>query len=181
MAVKRTGPGFATLNAKLKELEGFEGKTGWFETAHEANGTPTAYVASIQEFGDGKIPPRPFMRPTVAAKRAEWLKLMAAGAKVCLTGNTSARDVMEAVAMQAAGDVGKTITEVMAPPLSLLTLMLRKYKMEHGQDSVTGKIVGEVAAQLKNGPPDLTGVSTKPLVETAHMLQSLTGVVEKAK
>lgn len=181
MAVKRSGPGFATLNAKLKELEGVEAKTGWFESAHYETGQPVAYIAAIQELGDGKIPPRPFMRPTVAEKGKAWMNLLGQGAKAVLNSKATAPAVMEAVALQAAGDIAEKISEIHAPPLSLITLMLRKYKMKHGQGSVTGAIVGEMAAELKKGPPDLSGVSTKPLVETGQLIQSITGVVEVKK
>lgn len=186
MAVKRSNArAFATLDAKLKELEGVEAKAGWPTVQHYAmTETPVAYVAAIQEFGDGKIPPRPFMRPTVAAKGKSWITLLGQGAKAVINNQAEALQVMDAVAMKAAGDVGKTITEIQAPPLSLLTLMLRKWKREHPGERVTGTIVGEQAAKLKKGPPDLSGMTPtemKPLVETRFMLQQLTGLAEKVK
>lgn len=122
MAVKRTGPGVAKLVAALAELDGVQAKTGWFETAKYDTGVPVAYVATIQEFGSGAIPARPFMRPTVAAKRQEWLGLLADGARAVLTGGANPVQVMEAVALQAAGDVAKTIQGITSPPLSPLTV-----------------------------------------------------------
>lgn len=34
-------------------------------------------------------------------------------------------------------------------------------------------------AQLENGPPDLGGVSTKPLVESGHLLNSVDCTVDE--
>lgn len=160
MAVRRSGPGVAKLSAALKALDGLEGKTGWFETAKypDKEATPVAYVAAIQEFGaeitfengaKAITPARPFMRPTVAERGNVWLGYLRDGAKSVLTGGATASQVMELVTMRAAGDVGKAISQVSAPPLSPLTI------------------------QRKG--------STKPLVDTGQMIQSVTGVVERKK
>lgn len=169
--IKRTGPGFATVNAALKELDGIEAKTGWFETAKYPDGTPVAYVAAIQEFGavtrtDGMglaavaeagqakgvavIPPRPFMRPTVAAKTDEWMALLGRGATAVLDGTTKAPVVMEKVALRAAADVARTISEVFEPPLAASTIKAKKG-------------------------------ATKPLIDSSEMFRTVTGVVEKTK
>lgn len=124
MAVKRSGPGVARLVAALAELDGVQAKTGWFETAKYDDGTPVAYVATVHEFGytPGGIPARPFMRPTVAEKRQEWMGLLGDGARAVLTGGATPLQIMEAVALQAAGDVAKAIQGVTTPPLSPLTV-----------------------------------------------------------
>lgn len=170
MPVRRSGPGMAKVVAALRGLDGIQGKTGFFETAKYADGTPVAYVATIQEFGaiamnlgaaagayqnggDGVagkpaiIPARPFMRPTVAAQGANWVKLLGAGAKSVLTGGATPVQVMEAVTLKAAGDVAKTIASITNPPLSPLTIARKGSK--------------------------------KPLVDTGLMIQSVTGIAEK--
>jgi hypothetical protein len=168
MAVQRSGPGFAALEAALESLDGIEAKSGWFETAKYKTGMPVATIAYINEFGaltgraqiagilqggESKghravyIPPRPFMRPTVAAKGAEWMALLERGAAVVLTGGMTAHDVMEQVALKAAADVAKTITEVMEPPNAPSTIKRKGFN--------------------------------KPLVHTRQMFQSVTGIVEK--
>lgn len=148
MPVKRSGPGVARFVAALKELDGLQAKTGFFETAKYDDGTPVAYVATIHEFGypEGGIPMRAFMRPTVADKGQSWLDMLAQGSKSILTGGATPHQVLEAVALRAAGDVGKTIASVTSPPLSPLTIARKGSK--------------------------------KPLVETGLMLQSVTGIVE---
>jgi len=181
VTIKRSGPGFASLQTHLKALNGVEAKAGVFETAHYADGTPVAYVLAIQEFGAGPIPPRPTGRPTVEAKQTEWLSKLEGGARAVLNGEVTSVQVLELVAMAAAADWAKAIEALHAPALSLLTLALRKWKKDNPGKEVTGKIVGEVAASLHAGPPDLSGISTKPLVETGQMFQALTGVAEKVR
>lgn len=168
MAVRRAGPGVATLVTALKALDGLQAKTGWFETAKYADGTPVAYVATIHEFGavvlnmdavagayqgggEGSgpviIPARPFMRVTVAERGKEWIKLLETGAKEVLVGKLTPRQLLEMVALRAAGDVAKTIAKITTPPLAPSTIA------------------------NKRG-------ATKPLVDTGQMIQSVTGVVE---
>lgn len=153
MAVRRVpGPAAATLSAALKELDGLVGKTGYFETARYADGTPVAYVAAINEFGypAGGIPMRATMRPTAADKGApggEWAQIAAKGARACLNGTTTPTAALEALTLRAAGDVGKAIVALTAPALSPRTIAAKGF--------------------------------SKPLVDTGQMLQSVTGVVER--
>ena len=168
----------------LKELIALgnrKGKIGWFETAKYPDGTPVAYVAMIQEMGSPKnsIPPRPFFRPTIEAQSGVWKSQFRSGAKAILAGNETAASVMEKVTSKAAGDVRRTITKITQPDLSPVTLLLRKWKQgDRGVKKITGRMVGWAAAELNNGPVDLSGVSTKPLVDTGYMLETLTHKVE---
>lgn len=180
MPFRRDG-GLQRLVVALDGLDGLVGKTGWFETARYSNGTPVAYVASIQEFGDGKIPARPFVRTTVAARSDEWIRQFGEGSREILKGGAlTGRQVLETVVMGAAGDIAKTISEITSPPLSPLTLLARK-KTGINSRITGGKELGELADELGKGPPNLAGVSTKPLVWTKLMIQSVTGVVEEKK
>ncbi|MDL2105264.1 hypothetical protein QQJ69_19235, partial [Proteus mirabilis] len=56
----------AQLKAVYYELARKRLSVGFFEHSKYPDGTPIAYVASIQELGypAGGIPPRPFLRPT---------------------------------------------------------------------------------------------------------------------
>lgn len=140
---KREGKGVATITAAISGLDKVQGKVGWFETAHYEDGTPVAYVAAIQEFGTDRIPARPFMRPAVADHGGEWIDLMARGAKAALDGRYTPEQVLEAVTLQAAGDVAKKISAVTAPPLSPVTVKRKGFDkplVDTGQmlQSVTG-------------------------------------------
>ena len=148
MSVRRvSGPG-VKVETVMRELDGFVGKTGWFETAKYEDDTPVAYVASIHEFGSPEqgIPPRPTMRPTAAQNEQDWGALMGQGARAVLRGERAPSDVLELVALRAASDVGDAIRTLTSPPLKPATIERKGF--------------------------------SKPLVDTGLMLQSVTGVVE---
>jgi hypothetical protein len=148
--------------ARVQGLEGVSGKVGYFESAKYTDGTPVASIAAVHEFGyaEGKIPPRPTMRPTIAKKSGEWSKNFGGGAKAIAAGTMTATQVMEAVGMAAAGDVRKTIAELKAPPLKEATIDRRKRR--YADKNTTGNLA-------------------KPLVDTAVMVNAVTHLTEKTK
>lgn len=173
------GPQVAHLRTALKELTGVETRVGYFSSNKYEDGTPVAYVASIQEFGHGPIPPRPFFRPTIAAQSPAWRELIARGSKGVVNGTRTAYQLMDMIGLQAAGDIRKTISEIQAPPLSVLTLLARKHRMGGGKIT-GGKQLGELSEKgRQHGPPDVSGVSTKPLVDTRILLPTLTHITSQ--
>ena len=148
-------PEGARFDVAMRELGGLQTKVGYFESNKYPDGTPVAYVASIQEFGyaEGNIPPRPFFRPTIVAQAASWKALVGAAVRGIPSGKRTAFDCMELLGLQAAGDVRATIAGITAPPLAPPTLAARRSR--------------------GNG-------STKPLVDTRVLLPTLTHVTEQA-
>ncbi|MCX2562155.1 hypothetical protein OQ252_12215 [Acetobacter farinalis] len=68
-------------------------KAGFFRQATEEDGTPVAAIAAVQEFGavvrgQGAhavvIPPRPFLRQSLAENRTAWVRLLAQALKTSL-------------------------------------------------------------------------------------------------
>lgn len=159
MKVQRTsGQGHAALLKAIKDLAQKQARVGFFENSKYEDGTPVAYVATIQEFGyaGGGIPPRPFMRPTIAEQRNAWRQALAKGAKAVMNGRLTVQMMLEQFGMMAAGDVKKTISAVTTPALKQSTLKARQRR--------------------KKTP----GVSTKPLVDTGFMLSQVSSdVVDK--
>lgn len=159
--VKRVpGPAATPLDKALRGLKGVVGKVGWFDTAKYPDGTPVAYVAAIQEYGypEGNIPPRLGMRATSAEKRGEWGGVAEGASRSVLAGKMTGPAAMELLGLKAAGDVRKHISEVTTPPLAVDTVKARLA----GKDQ--GKIVSVTIA--------------KPLVDTGHLLNTLTNMVE---
>jgi hypothetical protein len=180
MKVTRSNPkAFETLELKLKELAGIETKVGWFPSAAYADGTKIAYTMSVQEYGYGPIPPRPFFRPTMATEKNAWRQYAAQGAKAVLNGTLSAYDVMDGLGEMAQEDVKETINQITQPPLSPITLELRAMKHRDPSLKVTGKIVGEVAAKVHQPGYQLaSGTPTKPLIDTKLAITTLTHTTE---
>ena len=153
MEIRRTGNASA-IKKVLEELDRKEIKVGFFESAKYTDGTPIAYVAAIQEFGYGPIPPRPFMRPAEQKNAAKWQAGIASGVKAALNGAVTIEHALEQVGMVAAGDVRKAIKAVTAPPLADSTISARQRR-------------------LKGKKP----ASTKPLVDSGQMIQAVTSAV----
>ena len=155
------GEGQAKLNKLLKAIKEASVQVGWFETSkYPGTNTPVAYVAAIQEFGyAGKnIPPRPFMRPTITAKKQEWGALAKQFASGLLSGSETVESIMGKIGQAASGDFRAAIKAVSAPPLKLATVNARKAKL----------------AKKLNYTPISLG---KPLIDSAYMLNSLTYTV----
>lgn len=173
VTVKRVqGPGAKRLNALIKGAGDKDGKVGYFESARYEDGTPVAYVAIIQELGSpaNNIPPRSFMRTTTLEKRRSWAELAKRGAQLVLKGEITPYQAMLGLVTQAKGDVQAKIAAIQDPPLSPITLALRKVKLGRVPGlgpNVTGRTVGIVAAMLSAGTLSTSGVSTKPLIEPA--------------
>lgn len=178
--VKRgDGKGFKVLIDALNQLEGTGGAVGWFKDSKYPDGRPVAAVAAGNEFGiaSRSIPPRPMFRPTIADRMSAWKQTAVDLARRVVQGKMTAFQAMDTFGGVIEGDVAKTIASVTQPPLSPITLGARKYR-EMGK-KVTGKTIGEIARKLAEGKLDISGVSNKPLVDSALMADTLTHVTEK--
>lgn len=135
------------------------GKVGWNQSAIYPDGTPVAYVASIQEFGypAGGIRSRSFMRSTIKKCRDAWRALAEQGAKAMMNGSYTMDDVLDGIGMQAKGDIVKTISEIQDPSLAAATVMARRRRR------ADKKTVGNL---------------TKPLVDTGYMIATIDNTVE---
>lgn len=186
MAKVIQGDGLERLRTGLQSIGKASLGVGFFDTAVYPGGTPVAYVASIQEFGWGPIPPRSFMRTTVAEKRNVWEKNFVSGFKAVLNGTINVNQVYEQIGMRIVGDIKRKISSIQDPALSPLTLMARKDRRDHAKNAkknanfgpqqqfkMTGTRIGELSSQLDMGPQNFSGVSTKPLVDTSYMLNSV--------
>lgn len=162
------------LRAKLEEIsknlkKGADLSVGFLENATYPDGTLVAMVAAIQEYGAprARIPPRPFFRTMIAEKSGEW---PAAIGGLLAEHNYDVEKVLNLAGAAIAGQLRQSIIAVQAPPLSPLTLMLRKMKSEGIE--ITGKSLAIARQRLDSGE-SVGGVATKPLVETGNLLQSI--------
>lgn len=129
-----------------------EVRVGFLENSSYPDGTPTAMVAAIQEFGapSAGIPPRPYFRTMVAAKREEWGP---ATGKLLVANGYDARRTLDLAGSAIAGQLRESIIALDSPPLSPATIAR---KSRGGVGAVHGVM----------GPE-------KPLVDTGHMLASV--------
>lgn len=169
--------GIERLRKVIKSFNGVKARAGWFSSAkYNGNGVPVARVAMWQEYGTSKIPPRPFMRPTILSKSGEWLDTAGRGVNAVFMGKGSAATVMTALAQRVAADLRVAISEVREPPISPVTHLLREWRRSGAEINQTK--VWEAINAVKKGER-ASGVSDQPLNDTGYMITTLTGIAVK--
>lgn len=168
--------GGAKLDAALERLarkleRGGTLKVGFLEGATYPDGTPVAMVAAIQNFGAPArgIPPRPFFTNMIAEKSERWASALAAMLK---RNDWDLDKTLNQMGAGIKGQLQQAIVDTNAPPLSAITLMLRKMRYENPDLEVTGATVGEAARRVAAGE-SYADAPTKPLVDSSHMLNSV--------
>ena len=162
----------AALNAIAEKLgRGGEVRVGFLEGA-TANGESAAFLGAVHEFGAPSvgIPPRPFLRPMVAAHEAEWPRNLAAALK--FTGfNADAALALMGQRMQ--GQAQESMRAVTAPALSPVTLLLRERFWGNPQE-ITFKDVQRARADIASGRvAKVSGTQAKPLIWTGELLRAI--------
>jgi hypothetical protein len=168
--------GGVKLQEKLAEIaKNIEGKhdlrVGFLEDARypDEEGTYVAQVAFWLNYGTKTSPPRPFFTNMVIAKSNGW------GKKLERILKSNDYDIELSLALMGEGIGGQlidAITNLAMPPLSQVTLMLRKMRIGNPNLVVTGATVGEAARRVAAGE-DTGAASTKVGVYTGHMLNSI--------
>ena len=174
MGVSATLTGGEKLKKKLKELQaklqnGQELNVGFLENAKYPDGQGVAQVAAWQEFGTGGIPPRPFFRNMIAKESPHWAH---DAAELLRHNRLDAGATLRQMGKLVKGELQLSINTLTAPPLSPVTLMLRKMWYADKALRITGKTVGEAAARVAAGE-STSGAPTKPLIWTGKMVQSV--------
>ena len=118
--------GGVKLEAKLEKIarrlkRGAVVKVGFLEEATYPDGTSVAMVAAIQDFGAPSvgIPPRPFFRNMVAAKKDEW---PAALEKLLEANDYDAERALALMGEGIAGQLRQSIIDTNEPPLKDATI-----------------------------------------------------------
>ena len=167
--------GGAKLQAKLAEIAKSIGgkhnlRVGFLEDARYADeaGTHVAQVAFWLNYGTKTAPARPFFTNTVIAESDGW------GTKLERILKLNDYDVERSLALLGEGICGQiqdALIELESPPLSKVTLMLRKMRIDDPNLVVTGATVGEAARRVAAGE-DTAPASEKVGIYTGHMLNS---------
>lgn len=155
-----TFTGGGKLKTKLQEfISNLTGgdvvRIGFLENATYPSGKSVAMIAAIQDFGapGAGIPPRPFFRNMIAAKKSEWGPAMG---QLLIDNNYNAVRALELTGEAVAGQLRQSIIDTNEPPLAASTLRKRG-----------------VAAGTKYDPANPATYGAKPLVDTGHMLNSV--------
>lgn len=102
---------------KNKSLE-----VGFFEVSKYDNGVYVASVASFNEYGTAKIPPRPFFRNAIAKNSNKWNDILTNE----LRNSVDVELAYNRVGEVAKGDIVESIMQTNTPPNSPLTIAKKK-------------------------------------------------------
>lgn len=153
------GKGKELLENLIKEIKSKTLSVGWFSEDKYQDNTQVAYVASIQEYGvTGRIPARPFMRPTIANKENSWNNIFYRKVKQVFNGKIKYDSALNILGSTIRGDILKTIKNIYSPPLTQSTIVARAHKK--------GKI------------NDFKALA-KPLIDTGVMISTIKYKIEK--
>jgi hypothetical protein len=138
------------LAAKLRDLTEKLSKPatvriGFLEGARYPDGTPVAMIAAIQDFGAPRvgIPPRPFFRNMISAKKGEWPASIAGQLKETnYDVDLTLRRTGEAVV----GQLRESIQQTNAPPLKPATIRRKGFEKPLVD---TGKMLNSVEYEVK--------------------------------
>lgn len=165
------------LEAIPKEFDGMVAQVGIPQGPTYENGQTVATIAAIQEFGaPGRIPARPFIIPTAKKERSKWSKIIAGGVKKVIRGKATVFDVLDAVGMQAEGDMKAMVASIFSPALSPVTVLLRKWRKAGRQ--IDASVVDQARSSISRGVDP--GSDNKPLDDTHYMIDSIKHAVNKA-
>lgn len=163
---------FPKFRKKLAGMDEFSVKAGVLAGAtYPDTGVKVAKIARMQEFGTSKIPPRPFLRNTVAREGGEWQRALKKEVNLYLAGKQSLDAVTTRVGNRMVSDIKKTIKEGVTPPISEVTKMMRyltkvKNMPRNGRTYLTA--LNTVKSGEKAGD-----VETTPLYDTHVLYNSI--------
>lgn len=146
-------------------------KVGFLEGSRYPDGTSVAMVAAIQNFGApaAGIPARPFFSNMIAEKSGEWAGAIATN---LVATDYDVKKTLGRTGMAIQQQLKQSIIDTMDPPLSPVTLMLRKMRAKKPGMKVNKFTVLQAAARVRAGD-SFAGVSTKPLVDTGQLLDEV--------
>lgn len=142
------------LDGVIKELKSKIIKVGYFPNAVHVDGTPVALIAATHEHGSvtENIPPRPTLNPALEKNRTKNIESLQRGFNKAVDGKISIDDVLQQIADNSKIDVVREIGALTDPPLSPYTIAQRQARSKK--------------------------ISTKPLIDTGLMQNSVEAVVE---
>lgn len=142
-------------------------QAGWFEETKYKDGTPVGGIAAVQNYGATinisekqraflhylgvhlkkvtgtiVIPPTHFWEKCQEENKEKWRQLIKNAWTSVFLGNISPDKAVEQIGLQIEGDIKKAIAAVESPPLSPLTIELKKrpYKDQNTTGNLTKRL-----------------------------------------
>jgi hypothetical protein len=132
------------LAALLKRLStGEKLRVGFLESSKYPDGTSTALVAAINNYGSARIPPRPFFSNMVKSKSPGWAAAL--GSILKATNNDMAR-ALPLMGEGIKGQLQQSIRDTNDPPLAPSTVRAKGFDKPLIN---TGHMINSVAYEVK--------------------------------
>lgn len=122
------------LNKVAGQLESKQVKVGFIGgVVHEHSNETVAQIAAWNEYGqpENNQPPRPFFRNAINEHEKEWQDALA---KMIRSG-MDVDQALDLIGSQIQGDVQLSISQLIEPPLSPVTLKIRRTRKTRRTDS----------------------------------------------
>lgn len=150
MKITQDNSGSEALEKLADQMKRAKLEVGFFDTATYPDGTPVAYVAAIQEFGNpaGNNPSRPFFRNAIS-KNDGWKDLASKAMNAVVEGRIELNQALNQMGLKMGADVQESITDGSYEELKQSTLDARQSRKR------------------------TEGVASKPLIDTGQMLQAV--------
>lgn len=150
MKITQDNSGSEALEKLADQIKKSKLEVGFFESATYPDGTPVAYVAAIQEFGNpaGNNPSRPFFRNAIS-QHDGWKQLANKAMNAVVEGRIELNQALNQMGLKIGADVQESITDGSYEALKQSTLDARQSRKR------------------------TEGVSSKPLIESGQMLQAV--------
>jgi hypothetical protein len=169
------------LTSRLQQMaenagEGGTLRVGFLEGATYPDGTSVPMVAAIQEFGAPRagIPPRPYFRSMIKQDSPAWPTTLG---KVLPAVDYDTDKALGVMGQHIAEQLQGSIIDLQSPPLSPVTLMLRKMRIGKMDAPVSFAMVQEARQRVARGE-SYAGVSTKPLIYTGVLKDAVAYEIE---
>ena len=164
----------ARLSRVPQQFENLAVQIGVPGNAQYEDGTKVVGVAVEQEFGAARIPARPFFRPTIKAKKAEWGLILRHYLPAVGAGKATAFDVLDLVGRTAAIDIKEAIAGIHSPPLSPVTVLARELRKTYQAPNRAAAYQMALGMIAKGGKvSELGAQDDKPLNDTGYLIASI--------
>lgn len=175
--------GGQALISRLQQMaenagEGGTLRVGFLEGATESvSNVSIPMIAAIHEYGAPRagIPARPYFRPMIKDKSPGWGPAVA---KILPAVDYDTDKALGQMGMGIKGQLQESIIALQSPPLSPVTLMLRKMRIGRTNEPTTFAMVQEARRRVAAGE-SYGGVSTKPLIDSGEMLAAADYEIEQ--
>lgn len=150
MKITQDNSGSKALEKLADQIKKSKLEVGFFESATYPDGTPVAYVAAIQEFGNpaGNNPSRPFFRNAISQNDG-WKDLANKAMMAVIEGRMELNQALNQMGLAIGSNVQDSINDGSYEALKQSTLDARQRRKR------------------------TQGVASKPLIDTAQMLQAV--------